>query len=140
LAKSQRPTLSYRSTVRPPALALDEWISVLRASTRLELADARTLSIDKLTELDVEPTMQAVLAQELDVQSWVEPACERLARRAVPLSVEEARVVGLDVAVEVFRRREEERGCAACRRGPSPPVVAEDEQMRQEKVANLLIV
>jgi hypothetical protein len=88
----------------------------------------------------MEPTTQIALAQELDVQSWVEPACERLARRAGPLSVEEARVVGLDVAVEVFRRREEEQGCAACRRGPSPPVVAEDEQTRQEKVAHLLIV
>jgi hypothetical protein len=86
----------------------------LRASTRLGLQAARELSIDELDRFEIEPTKQIVLAQDLDIQSWIKPACDELSRRSTPLSLEEARMVGLDTAVEVFHLREQNRRCISC--------------------------
>jgi hypothetical protein len=59
----------------------------------------------------MEPIEQIVLAQDLDVHSWIRPACDKLSRRNTSLSLEEARTIGLDTAVEVFHLREHNLHC-----------------------------
>jgi hypothetical protein len=102
------------SDLRPSPFSQDVWVSVLRASTRLGLQAVREFSIDELDRFQIEPTKQILLAQDLDVQSWIKPACEELSRRSTSLSLEEARMVGLDTAVEVFHLREQNRTCISC--------------------------
>jgi hypothetical protein len=77
--------------------------NILRASTKLELQSARDLSIKKLAQCEIEPTLKISLAQELNVDAWVAPACELLARRPATLTMEEAKG-NLVVGGKLFRR------------------------------------
>jgi hypothetical protein len=98
---------TFASDIRPDPFSVDDWISTLRASTKLGLQSARDLSIEKLAQCEIEPTLKISLAQELDVDEWVAPACGLLARRPTTLTMEEANRIGLATVVRIMRLRDE---------------------------------
>jgi hypothetical protein len=102
----------------------------MRASTRHGLQAARNLSIEKISRIDMEPIRQIMLAQELDVQPWFEPVCSKLAHQSTPLSLEDARMVGLDITVKTFHLREQDLRYISCRQALPRTTVENDSQIQ----------
>lgn len=93
-------------------MSLVEWTSVLRLSTRWQLAAIRELAIEKMTVMPMDPTTKIVLSQEFSVTQWFKPACEQLVARPAILTMSEAHKIGLEAAVQVFHMRELTRSCS----------------------------
>jgi len=83
-----------------------EWTSVLKLSTMWSFEDLRDLAIQAMTDLPIDPIERAALADEFNVEEWLLPALNELAQREEPISVEEARRLGWERALQIAAVRE----------------------------------
>ncbi|TCD64987.1 hypothetical protein EIP91_003353 [Steccherinum ochraceum] len=96
------------SIYEPDTITLEEWITLLGASTQLQFPKVRRWAIREITshfnELDAVTVI--VLATKHDVSQWLAPAYAELCRRREPLEDSEAEELGATVAARVGRGRE----------------------------------
>ncbi|KAF8270204.1 hypothetical protein EI94DRAFT_816260 [Lactarius quietus] len=94
---SRRFSLCYILNFEAYELSYEQWKSVLHLSTLWGFASLRKLALKSIkppTDHD-----QLVLARTYSVDQWVLPALTALCSRAQPLSLEEAREMGLEDVV-----------------------------------------
>lgn len=88
------------------AAMLPEWISILQLATRWLFDDIRTLAINELAKFDIEPVQKVVIATQCDIPDWLHTSYMALCDRQNPLTVEEARRLGVDVVAKLAAARE----------------------------------
>ena len=86
----------------------EEWISVLKLSNMWQFQQVRTLALQKLPYKSVRKTAaeKVALAFQYDIEKWLLPGLNELARRQQPISVEDVQLLGLEVALKVAAVRE----------------------------------
>ncbi|QRV95139.1 hypothetical protein RhiJN_23157 [Ceratobasidium sp. AG-Ba] len=83
------------------------WMSALRLATRYDYPELREFSIKNL-DLKELPIMEYLpMAQECEVLEWKNRAIEHLVTRDEPVSLEEAKLIGVELFVITATRREE---------------------------------
>jgi hypothetical protein len=85
----------------------DQWISVLRLSTKFFLKAARQLAIKYLTGMSMEAIERIVCAKEYFVADWLRTGYVALAQRAQKITPEEAEQIGWRSALFACHVREE---------------------------------
>lgn len=88
-------------------------MSVLRLATLWQLAGARALAIERLSEMDVNSVEKIVLSQTYDIPEWMGSSLQELASRANAIAMEDAQKIGLTATYRVFELRE--MGCSCAR-------------------------
>jgi hypothetical protein len=86
---------------------LDEWLSILDLSTRWGFASIRELAIRCLKPPT--PHQRLVLARKYAIEQWILPALQELCERPLPLTPDEARLMGIEDVVLVGSVRESVR-------------------------------
>ncbi|KAI6106215.1 hypothetical protein EV401DRAFT_2060475 [Pisolithus croceorrhizus] len=84
----------------------EQWTSVLKLSTAWNFERLRQAAIDALTESGIGAVDRAVLSQRYYIKNWLLPALNELARRPEPITLEEARRMGVDIALKLASVRE----------------------------------
>ncbi|KAL1659801.1 hypothetical protein GGF50DRAFT_130752 [Schizophyllum commune] len=97
----------------PPALdqekpqTVDDWLAILKLSTMWDFPSARNLAIKRLAKLKIDPVRQLVMQFQYNVDAqWGYEAFRALCKRREPLSLVEARDVGMEVVIKVSVARE----------------------------------
>lgn len=85
---------------------LSDWIPILQLSTRWLFDDIRSLAIRELAKNDIEPVQKVAIALQNDVPEWLHPSYMALCERPNPLTVEEARKLGVEVVAQLACARE----------------------------------
>ncbi|KAF7795711.1 hypothetical protein EIP86_006876 [Pleurotus ostreatoroseus] len=85
---------------------VDHWTDLLSISTRFAFDRIRTRAIAEIIRSDTDAVSRISLAQKFDIPSWLPEAYADVVRRIEPLTVEEARAVGLGTAVLLMKARE----------------------------------
>ncbi|KAI6017446.1 hypothetical protein EDC04DRAFT_2608067 [Pisolithus marmoratus] len=85
---------------------IEQWTSVLKLSTRWSFEKLRQASIDGLMESGIGAIDRVVLSQQYHVTNWLLPALNELARRPEPITLEEAKRMGIDIALKLASVRE----------------------------------
>ncbi|KAF6747349.1 hypothetical protein DFP72DRAFT_972543 [Ephemerocybe angulata] len=92
------------------SLSTDEWLSVLKLSSKWFFNGFRKMAIEKLAPLaGMDPMEKVRLGKEYSVEAWLLSGYRELVERDAVISVEDARKVGLENAIELFGVREEWR-------------------------------
>ena len=99
-------SILYPPTIGEHSATLTEWISILQLATRWLFDDIRSLAIRELANFEIEPVQKVVIALQNDVPEWLHPSYMALCERHNPLSVEEARRLGVEVVAQLARARE----------------------------------
>ncbi|VDC02470.1 unnamed protein product [Peniophora sp. CBMAI 1063] len=94
-----------RSYEQHEITSAEDWASVLRLASLWSVDDMRSLAISQLDAVAA-PLYKLVLARALDVPQWIEPAFDALARRQMPLSVEEASALTMEDVLHISAKRE----------------------------------
>jgi len=85
----------------------EEWVSVLHLATRWEFNDIRMLVIKELQTLPMDPIDKIVLSAQYGItNSWALKAYAAICQRTRPISVEEARKLGVETAARIAQIRE----------------------------------
>ncbi|TFK23599.1 hypothetical protein FA15DRAFT_459035 [Coprinopsis marcescibilis] len=82
-------------------LSTEEWISVLRVSSKWLFVHMRIIAIEHLTAVDMDPIDRACLAKELHIRSWLASSYEKLLMRPEMFTKEEAARIGWEVAIRM---------------------------------------
>ncbi|KAI6004922.1 hypothetical protein EDD15DRAFT_1025469 [Pisolithus albus] len=85
---------------------IEQWTSVLKLSTAWNFESLRQASIDALMESGIGAVDRVVLSQQYHIKGWLLPALNELARRQEPISLEEAKRMGIDITVQLASVRE----------------------------------
>ncbi|KAH8111836.1 hypothetical protein DFH11DRAFT_551750 [Phellopilus nigrolimitatus] len=85
---------------------LDQWSAVLDLAHMWEFEKIRGLAITRLQSINIDEISKVEIAQKYIIEEWYAPAYLALAKRAQPLTVEEAAQIGFDVAVKMAQVRE----------------------------------
>jgi hypothetical protein len=104
-----------------PAMTEQEWLSVLKLSTKWLFNDLRQEANSQLSSTEGDPIDRIRLAKEFREYDWLLEAYEQVINRLTnpeaaqgPLTMEEGKIVGLEVALELsgiaIRRLEENNG------------------------------
>jgi hypothetical protein len=89
-------------------LSHDEWVSVLKLSTKWRFSECRHLAIAELSALcDNSPITKILLGKEYRVSTWLMSGYEQLARRSQKISNDEAKLIDYPTAFSVCIVREE---------------------------------
>ncbi|KAJ7496813.1 hypothetical protein FB451DRAFT_1549850 [Mycena latifolia] len=93
---------------KTPVLAKYEWISVLKLANLWHFLEVRDLAIQQLTSHaeSLDCIERILFARKYDVSAWLRSGYTDLARRKEPISLEEARKIGLEVALQIYQARE----------------------------------
>ena len=86
--------------------SLEEWISVLNLSSRLEFASIRDLAVNNIAPM-ASAIDKALLGKRHGVKPWVMDAYGELCTREKPVSIEEGRRLGVDLVVKINELRHE---------------------------------
>jgi len=82
----------------------EEWIAVLKVSTRWKCLNLRQLAINSMNQLEafhcLDPVRKVIVGRDLHVQKWVMDGYCALATREESISDEEMQMIGV---VEAFR-------------------------------------
>ncbi|KAF7356244.1 hypothetical protein MVEN_00955900 [Mycena venus] len=85
----------------------EEWISVLKLSTKWYFLDTRNLAIDQLnSRADMGGVDRILLARQYDVPNWLQMGYADLARRTAGISREDAEKIGWETALQLCQVRE----------------------------------
>jgi len=84
----------------------DDWISVLKLATMWYFLEIRDLAIKQLTPI-LGAVDRIVFAKQYSVATWLRSGVAELARRVESLTLDEARKIGLETAIKIFRVREQ---------------------------------
>lgn len=86
---------------------VDDWLAILKLSTMWDFPSARNLAIKRLAKLKIDPVRQLVMQFQYNVDAqWGYEAFRALCKRREPLSLVEARDVGMEVVIKVSVARE----------------------------------
>ncbi|CAE6426362.1 unnamed protein product [Rhizoctonia solani] len=83
-------------------------IPAFRLANLLNFSELRTFLLPH-AENNLDDVDKVVFAREFDIKDWLAPAHIRLCQRSSPLSTEEARKLGVDSVLLVWRMREQHR-------------------------------
>ncbi|KAF8632494.1 hypothetical protein AX15_001861 [Amanita polypyramis BW_CC] len=87
---------------------LDEWTSVLKLADQWQMEDVRAVAITRMTPLlEKVPEKQIKLSLEYNIEEWLVPGINRLARRDQPLDKNDIEEIGLDCALKIMTLRED---------------------------------
>ncbi|KAI6046289.1 hypothetical protein EDC04DRAFT_3086367 [Pisolithus marmoratus] len=86
----------------------DGWISVLKLSRMWQMEELHRAALNRLKYSAVRKSAveKLALALEYEIQHWIVPAVNELARRPQPISVEDTQILGLETASKVAAVRE----------------------------------
>jgi hypothetical protein len=88
----------------------DEWLSVVKLSTMWGFVQARVLSIERLSKLDLSPTDKIVFGKKYQVLSWLKEGYAALVQKEDAMTAEEllenAKTLGWDTMARVLRLRD----------------------------------
>jgi hypothetical protein len=91
-----------------PTLTTDQWISVLKLSTKWFFNDLRKLAISQLSSIRMDAIDRICLAKEYRVYDWLLGAYERIVYQLVAptyfaqtLTAEDGKKIGMEVALEL---------------------------------------
>lgn len=92
-------------------LSIQYWIDLLSISTKYELDLIIPIAIKGIDAFrpEIDPVEKYALAIRYNVEAWEASSFKMLSRRPDPLTVEEAKKLGVVIATEVFRERERVR-------------------------------
>ncbi|KAI6037099.1 hypothetical protein BKA83DRAFT_4171785 [Pisolithus microcarpus] len=85
---------------------IEQWTSVLKLSTTWNFERLRQAAIDALIESGIGAVDRIVLSQRYYIKNWLLPALNELARRPEPITLEEAKRMGIDIALKLASVRE----------------------------------
>ncbi|RXW20431.1 hypothetical protein EST38_g5418 [Candolleomyces aberdarensis] len=83
-------------------LSKDEWLSVLKLSTRWLFNDLRTMAIEELSWLNLDPIERIQLGKEFNVEAWLLSGCCDLVSRESVISIEDAEKISWKVAINLY--------------------------------------
>ena len=83
-----------------------EVILALDLASRWNFHGARNQCITLLEKKSIAPAEKLALAQRFDIVAWLEPAVRRLVLRDEPLSVDEAKEIGIEMVTQIAILRE----------------------------------
>ncbi|KAH6908554.1 hypothetical protein BKA70DRAFT_1562605 [Coprinopsis sp. MPI-PUGE-AT-0042] len=90
-----------------PNLSKEEWISTLKLATVWQMEEIRTVSISKLSEMNIPAIEKVTLAREYHVASWFREGIEALADDAHAVKIEElAALLGWETTARIFAIRD----------------------------------
>ncbi|KAG6867329.1 hypothetical protein C0993_004328 [Termitomyces sp. T159_Od127] len=87
----------------------EEWIVVLKLSTRWKMFDIRNLAIRRLNVANIDSIDRIVLAQMYHIPQWMISSLVPLFRRQDSLSTDEATKLGFELALKICRIRDSSR-------------------------------
>ena len=110
--------------------SLQYWTDLLSISTKYQLESIRPVAIKGIDNYrqEIDPVEKYALATKYMVKEWEASSFKRLCQRADPLTVEEAKKLGVVVVTEVFREREKIR---------SKPDTTDEAQLPQPPVGSV---
>ena len=85
---------------------MEEWISVLHLSCKLEFTSVRDLAIHNI-DSKASIMDKAILGKRYGIKSWIMDAYIELCTRERPLSIEEGRRLGVDLVIKINELRHE---------------------------------
>ncbi|KAH7925641.1 hypothetical protein BV22DRAFT_1128872 [Leucogyrophana mollusca] len=83
-----------------------EWRSVLKLSSMWEFESVKKLAVDHIGTMQIDPIDKIGLARDYDVQEWLVPALNELAKRKEPIGMKDADKLGMELALKVAAVRE----------------------------------
>ncbi|KAI6017442.1 hypothetical protein EDC04DRAFT_2902623 [Pisolithus marmoratus] len=86
--------------------SIEQWTSVLKLSTKWGFEKLRQASIEALVESGIGALDRVVLSQQYHIKNWLLPALNELAKRPEPITLEEAKRMGIDIALKLASVRE----------------------------------
>ncbi|KAF9645494.1 hypothetical protein BDM02DRAFT_3189690 [Thelephora ganbajun] len=88
--------------------SLQYWINLLSISTKYELDSIRPLAIEGIDRYrpEIDPVKKYALGAKYMIKEWEASSFKILCRRPDPLTVEDAKKLGVVIVTEVFRERE----------------------------------
>ncbi|KZV70633.1 hypothetical protein PENSPDRAFT_631485 [Peniophora sp. CONT] len=86
----------------------EDWAYVLNLSNIWQITSMLSLALSKL-DVVARPLHKLVLARSFDVPRWVDPSIDALARRAEPLTLDEANMLGMRDVLLISAAREKIR-------------------------------
>jgi hypothetical protein len=100
----------------PESLTTEELTSALRLATLWEMQIVRERTVKALTsKLENDPARQVALAYEFQIDEWLIPALNALARRKEPMGEDNVAVMGIECVLKVARIRERHpHRCETC--------------------------
>jgi len=87
----------------------EEWISVLKLSTMWTFGDLRQKAIKSLERLNINPLEKVMLARTYKVESFLVGGYKELIKRKEGPSLEEAKTLGYEAAIQLYEKREHHR-------------------------------
>jgi hypothetical protein len=84
------------------ALSKDEWLSVLKLSTRWLFNDLRKMAIEELARSDLDPIEKIQLGKQYSVEAWLLSGCHELISRDAVISIEDAEKIDWKVAINLY--------------------------------------
>jgi hypothetical protein len=96
-----------RYTLEPIIMGRPEWVSVLKLSTLWRFGELREEALDELAQIQIDPIDKVILARDYSVEKWLVEGYTELVQRDAGLSAEERRMLGYEVAFQLYERREE---------------------------------
>jgi hypothetical protein len=82
----------HRKHNAPDGLDLDHWIAVLKPATVWGFAAIRVTALEKLARwTGADPILKGILSQKYNIQDWLVPGVNAIARRDEPLSTKDMR-------------------------------------------------
>ena len=86
----------------------EEWLMVIKLARMWEFDDVLRNSIDRIQyhSVKMRPVEKVALALQYDMQEWLVPGLDELAKRSEPIGIEDVNLLGLDVALKVAAVRE----------------------------------
>jgi hypothetical protein len=100
------PTNYFHSSYRPIEYDTPVLISTLKIATNFNHSGLRDFAIQELELKSLSPMDFIPIARELKVPQWEARALEMLVARIAPVTLEEARVIGIEAFVELVSQRE----------------------------------
>ncbi|KAJ2930149.1 hypothetical protein H1R20_g6957, partial [Candolleomyces eurysporus] len=88
-------------------LSEDEWLSVLKLSTKWFFNGLRKMAIERLEHFNLNSIEKVQLGKEHFVEEWLLAGYRELAMRYEPITVEEALMIGLQEAIQLNPIREQ---------------------------------
>ncbi|CAE6408909.1 unnamed protein product [Rhizoctonia solani] len=92
----------------PPTLEVSLIVPAFRAASLLGFSELHTYLLP-LAEKNLDDVDKVVFAREFGIKEWVVPALIRLCKREAVLGTEEARKLGVDSVLLIWRVREQHR-------------------------------
>lgn len=108
MPKYLQPTDHFvqRDYIHYDVKSVDDWSSVLRTASKLDMKKIRALAIDRLSSI-ASAADKFSLATEFGIKEWLVPAYTELCMRFEPLTIEEGKKLGVETVIKIGEMRHE---------------------------------